>query len=1049
LVKKWYLCYNEVKKCVLTSFFMAKTLTLPEMQAQSAALDREEAALSGKTGADSGFYSSTMPTSSALSTDIAMRDLATRKAKLQSQIQSANLYGLNTTGDVTTTSEPKQGIIAKGVDILSRPLYGVVGAAKYLTGQGKSTLGESVMSNVNTDKQTFGSLLRNVGAPPLVSMPLGFAMDVIADPVNLMSGGMAGLERSTVGKVVKGAVTSPEAFSEAVKLGGSKALYNLTRLVPGLSVDKAMADKIAQLAKAGVAKDSPEFADAIARVYKPTDSLFSQYLGKARVVKENLAKTVAETSDRYDTLTNWNLNNILEARAINQSVTDQVGQMVRNSSPQANRLLDSLVYDPNKWSQKRQVLADVKQQIAKEGLNITQVQNPETGLWESPKLSALEKIPSLAGTGEDVASLRPDVENLTKPQVLAGVQKLLDDSMEMMNNGDKLEFPSSMYSVDSMNREARLTYLFNKYNEAMRSYMSEEKLKNIESINQAISKGLNKIIKNPKRAEAILNAYDIYRGLFVSSKISSLSPSSIIYAAIGNPTMKLMKGFDMLHPDNFTRMKDALAIVAGGNKKRAESVMNWMLSDPMMTDLWQRRSEDFVNTFGIDLSRASLRKEAARKIAEEEKLATEAKDVGMPKDAATIALNQEAIKNVRELLRPKTEMATGPIKFFEGGFSGYSKLKERARELAKTGTGVKQKLGQALTWYTDRSRDFQKVDQANKLADFMRLVRDGITEPELLKITNNTLNTNTRILPTDIANAIWKGGKKYFVIKPDKAMEIVNDTYMNYAAMPAFIKSLRVLPIVGSPFFAFTYAMLAKVGKTALSNPAAFNKINFLLQELSGSQSPLEREALKSKYYSYLNTPGMVNLGESLPFFNKYDIYGNLAQMVPYYSLNIMNPSQRGFNDDIRSRFASVIDNLPVFKDPIGQTLMDYVVLPAIIRDQAPTNMFGTPLYEKNATTAMKMAYAGRSLLESLTPSVPSAVVASFPGLPDEMIKWLPSYPGRKVGYAERGKTAMGLIGNEDPASRGLRAWLSLYGINLYPVDLTNIATEVKNRTLR
>jgi hypothetical protein len=878
-------------------------------------------------------------------------------------------------------------------------------------------------------------------------MPLGFAMDVIADPINLMSGGLAGLERGTVGKVVKGALTSPDAFGEAVKLGGAKALYNLTRVVPGLSIDDAMAKKIAELAKAGVAKDSPEFADAIARVYKPTDSLFSQYLGKATLGKENLAKTIAQSSDRYDTLTNWNLNNVLEARAINQSVTDQVGQMVRGSSPVANKFLDSMVYDPNKWSQKRQLLSDVKNELAKEGLVVKQVQNPETGLWEAPKLSALEEIPSLAGSGEDVATLRPDVENLTKPQVVAGLQKLFDDSLEMMNNGDKLEFPSSMYSVDSMNREARLTYLFNKYNEAMRSFMSEEKLKSIENVNQAISKGLNKVIKNPKRAEAILNAYDIYRGLFVSSKISSLSPSSIIYAAIGNPTMKLMKGFDMLHPDNFVRMKDALAVVAGGNKQRADAVMNWMLTDPVMVNFWQRRSEDFMDTFGIDLSRASLRQKAAQDI--EANLKKEAKAAGLSETSAATAVEQEALKNVVKLLRPKTEIATGPIKFFEGGFSGYTKLKERARELAKTGTGVKQKLGQALTWYTDRSRDFQKVDQTNKLADFMRLVRDGITEPELLKVTNNTLNTNTRILPTDIANAVWKGGKKYFIIKPDKAMEIVNDTYMNYAAMPAFIKSLRVLPIVGSPFFAFTYAMLAKVGKTALSNPAAFNKINFLLQELSGNQSPLEREALKSKYYSYLNTPGMVNFGENLPFFNKYDIYANLAQMVPYYSLNIMNPSQRGFNDDIRGRFAQVIDSLPVFKDPLGQVLVDYVALPAIIRDQAPVNMFGTPLYEKNATTAAKIAYAGRSLVESLTPSVPSAIATSFPGLPDEMIKWFPSYPGRKVGYAERGKTAMGLMGNEDPASRGLRAWLSLYGINLYPVDLTNIATEVKNRTLR
>jgi hypothetical protein len=261
--------------------------------------------------------------------------------------------------------------------------------------------------------------------------------------------------------------------------------------------------------------------------------------------------------------------------------------------------------------------------------------------------------------------------------------------------------------------------------------------------------------------------------------------------------------------------------------------------------------------------------------------------------------------------------------------------------------------------------------------------------------------------------------------------------------MPAFVKAIRSMPVLGSPFFSFQYAMLAKTGKTMLNNPAAFNQINFLIKELESDKSPVERAALKTKYYSYLDKPGMVNLGENVPFFVGNPLYLNLSQMIPYYSLNILNPATRSFNDTIRGKFASVLDQSQLMKDPVGQILMDYIVLPSLLYDEIPKNMFGGQLYPEGTGVLGKMGLAARTGAEAF---LPSSAGWFAPLVPDSMKNLIPSYPGRKIGFAVEGKTTMGIQTNEAPASRGLRAYLGTLGINLYPVELTNVISEINKK---
>jgi hypothetical protein len=390
----------------------------------------------------------------------------------------------------------------------------------------------------------------------------------------------------------------------------------------------------------------------------------------------------------------------------------------------------------------------------------------------------------------------------------------------------------------------------------------------------------------------------------------------------------------------------------------------------MMADFYTKRARTFVDSFGINLGSFGLDTmaegfaEESRKMGAFSGFGKKEKQIAMAKKI-TEKIKEKGVQAFMKSAKSEDWVTTGGVKEKLQGrtptgylqnelnnFGAFSRLKGKIATTAESGTGLKRIAARAANFAIKRSGDFQKVDQVFKLKDFFRLVRDGISEKELLKMTNNFMATNARIHPEDIYESAWKGGTQYFKIKPDKALDIVNDIYMNYAAMPAFIRTLRALPIVGSPFFAFTYAMLAKTAKTAVNNPAAFNKVNFLLQELSSDKSPLEREAMKSKYYSYLDRPGMVNLGEKVPFFTGHPVYMNLAQMIPYYSLNIINPSERGFNDTIRGQFAGTIDRSPLFKDPVGQLMLDYIILPAIMQDQKPVNAWGAPLYPKDSNLA-------------------------------------------------------------------------------------------------
>lgn len=217
--------------------------------------------------------------------------------------------------------------------------------------------------------------------------------------------------------------------------------------------------------------------------------------------------------------------------------------------------------------------------------------------------------------------------------------------------------------------------------------------------------------------------------------------------------------------------------------------------------------------------------------------------------------------------------------------------------------------------------------------------------------------------------------------------------------------------------------MYAKTGRTALTNPALFNKVNLAMDEASADETPIEKALLTMDRYNYLNDPAMINL----PFFGNNMVFLNLANMVPYYSLNMFQPPQRTYEATLPNTLIQTLDRLPVMQDPTGSVIFDYFLLPSILGDELPKGTFGQTLYPKDADIWEKSKYAARSLADPYVPGVIqpfaglAAGLAENAGAPEGLTQMLPGYRTRSVGEAVQGNTSVGVNSKEPAAQRTLR----------------------------
>src|SRR3990167_3721053 len=159
----------------------------------------------------------------------------------------------------TKKESKREGLVSRIINILSTPLYGIVGAAETALGKGtKKGLIKNIKSNIQ-ERGLFGDLLRSYNAPKALSIPLGFALDVMFDPVNWTIAGPAAL----IPKIVKGAASAGVRGAElGVKAGLAQKAATIGKYTPfvkGTEKYQKFADEAVRLSaelgvKAGLAQ---------------------------------------------------------------------------------------------------------------------------------------------------------------------------------------------------------------------------------------------------------------------------------------------------------------------------------------------------------------------------------------------------------------------------------------------------------------------------------------------------------------------------------------------------------------------------------------------------------------------------------------------------------------------------------------------------------------------------------------------------------------------------------------------------------------------------
>lgn len=325
---------------------------------------------------------------------------------------------------------------------------------------------------------------------------------------------------------------------------------------------------------------------------------------------------------------------------------------------------------------------------------------------------------------------------------------------------------------------------------------------------------------------------------------------------------------------------------------------------------------------------------------------------------------------------------------------------------------------------------YSRLDQSFRISVLRQLMNHGVSE-DGIKIMSRTVpitNPETQIISDYVLN-----GKKMYRLSYDYATEVAQEAAINYGAMPAAIRMLRSMPLVGAPFASFTYGMGIKTAQSLAYNPAFFNKVSYGIQSASGHKTPLEKKSLESQYYDWYSQPSMMRLPDAANFFSKYPLYWNLASALPYYSLNIFQPASRSYSSVLPNTIVQILDRAPALKDPLGQTLFDNFVLPMILSSaERPMSAIGAPLYPIGATAGDKAFYAGRGLVDAMTPAVVSPA-GLF--LPSEYAKYYPGYKTRQMSYGTDERNQQGVPGTEDKASRAIRNILSYLGL---PLNIAN-----------
>jgi len=984
------------------------------------------------------------PTASDISDQESLNRINSQIQSLEDSRLKTKWYGTDAKQkNAADSGEDSPGFFRSTLDYLSRPLYGVVGATKHFTGQGKGSLQQDVADNMVRNKNTFGDVLKNSNVPWAVAAPLGFALDITMDPVNWATMGTGALVPRLGMGLYKGVQTGEGALK-------------------GLSI----AGKSSILEKASVAGRYTPF-------FRKSDAF--KKLGEAAIKTTNSWEDLSGITAASIVSQGKGIGGSLFSGSYRLGLGDLI-KKAAESTPNGAKILDNFIYDPVEWVRQARI-KDVVQESLGQGADMKGAINAhlrgesiepflKQGAEEfssAVKAASPVKVPFGIDT-ESVSALPTAKEVDTMVAKLAGTgleTKVAEAAPDIVNGVDDtasiLKNPNTFISADPMENALRIAN--EKIGGEQITMEDIAKIVNSGALEETGVKWFDKMMggiksytiqtnKNKDKAVAIgknvMDKYDQAMGIFRAAKVGA-SPTAWTNAVVGNMIMTHMANGDV-SPQFIARLKQSFDMYR--NKSGSAAFLDGLLMSAGKSlgdeNLIRRGILDNKTaargTFG-DLSFLNANDYA-------EVLLQRGRDNGMLSSAVKVDDIKDSLRGAMDELaeirmNAGTEPVRGIIKAGKEvsradigtGMLSNEMFNSRATaamfdHIAEKAKSDPSNIAWKLLDFTlnKMPSGYEKIDQTFKMATFLRATVDGYDINQLRQM-RHLIN----MTPEELALGKYaKDGQNLYRLSPKSAIELANAMYLNYNAMPAAVRVLRNMPLMGSPFVSFMYGMALKTGQTLAYNPAAFNKVNFAMKDFGGTKTPLEKKALDTDFYSYLNQPGMFRL----PFFEKNPIYLNMASMIPYYSLNMFNPSQTNYGDSAREQLTQALQGSPILKDPAGSVLFDYLIQPLILGEAIrPQGQFGQPLYPVDATGLEKLGYGARTFGEAFVPNI-----TSYAGLltPEEAAKYIPSYRWRQLSEAKEGKNQLGISSKEPKTSRTLRGLLQASGISVQAPVNTN-----------
>lgn len=1005
-------------------------------------IDKSQNALDSSV---TGSSSVLAPTRKDVSNEVESDNLKNTLRTLQKKQLSEAWYGNDQT-DSASDEGSSAGLIGKGLNLLSKPLYGIVAGTK-------SLIGDAPNPKMNED---FSDLLKEHNVPYPISAPLGFALDVTLDPLNWLTAGTGALIPRTALGLTRGLAKG--GVETGLKAAAEGAKSNL--------LQKA----------AGTLKFIPGMGDSSFRQGLATKANESWETYKGLTDHDPLARINQAGADLPFATQRYNLQDLAKG--------------VMSYIPGGNGIYKSLYYSSRDWLDNQRLLDSVERAAA-------------------PTL-AKTRAPGQVGKTLSEADVEPGAAELSNPLIkpnldlLKGapagqerdalideMNKVADDASFVDKNPSKVVSDNPEQNTWRVIQEAQNT-------DQLRDVMSQLKSQYDttagatgvqwydNAINWAKDQKMKIGDKEVKPLKEFLDGYQaLIQGVFKPAH-TILSPVTWSMNVMSAPIMYMMMGGENVGQmmKNYARSYSALLGVdprtfvmkkfltpeagdawneffktnPGITRKTFGVGPAWFQGNAAMKDIvdkgrssgiFDSETDDEALKAIQDFSEEMQSKMRSGAVGEDTKkpgsfLARMLSKTTQPDAGTPSGLMDDLRKSLKEgELPPEADLPAG---FTTRDPNIDNPILDRVENWVRTKAKDGSKPAQIFQSMMDGARaGYEHQDQAFRLAMATSLTQDGLSENGVKIVSRFSPFKNPE---TDLAGKyVSKDGKTMYRLSPMKAIDIANDAAINYAAMPAAIRMFRTMPLLGGPFASFSYGMGLRTLQTLAYNPSLLNKGTFAIKSFSGNKTPLERQALnpgpgQPNYYGWYNDPSMLRM--PFNFFDNYPLYLNLTNALPYYTLNIFQPANRTYNSVLPNSIVQTLDKSPIMKDPIGSTLFDFFVLPSILANsgETPESSIGSPIYPSNATPLQKGGYFARNIADAFTPA---AIAPVGLAAPSELAQYYPGYRTRQFAEGRDERNALGIPGSESAASRTVRNVLGYLGLPFQRLDTTVASSRAQN----